>query len=151
MVGGERGRAACLVWPGPALHHATLRPTQQPLLGLYSPPTVTAGGERGAPGRGESITRVVRFSGQGVAQREEGGGGGTAGSAGIRLWEGRCRGGLCARVVRSFARVWCCPRFRLSLSGAYDLGGRYKATWKRGFKLPWREAGTQKTSVDPDQ
>jgi len=29
--------------------------------------------------------------------------------------------------------------------------GRYKATWKRGFKLPWREAGTPKTSVDPDQ
>ena len=23
--------------------------------------------------------------------------------------------------------------------------------WKRGFKLPWREAGTPKTSVDPDQ
>ena len=27
----------------------------------------------------------------------------------------------------------------------------YGFTWKRGFKLPWREAGTPKTSVDPDQ
>ena len=31
------------------------------------------------------------------------------------------------------------------------MEGGYKATWKRGFKLPWREAGTPKTSVDPDQ
>ena len=29
--------------------------------------------------------------------------------------------------------------------------GRCKATWKREFKLPWREAGPPKTSVDPDQ
>jgi hypothetical protein len=27
---------------------------------------------------------------------------------------------------------------------------RNKATLKRGFKLPWREAGTPKTSVHPD-
>ena len=29
--------------------------------------------------------------------------------------------------------------------------GIYKATWKREFKLPWREDGPPKTSVDPDQ
>ena len=29
--------------------------------------------------------------------------------------------------------------------------GRHKATWKRGFKLPWREGGPSKTVVDPDQ
>ena len=29
--------------------------------------------------------------------------------------------------------------------------GRYTATWKREFNLPWREAGPPKTSVDLDQ
>ena len=32
--------------------------------------------------------------------------------------------------------------------------GRYKATWKREFKLPWREAGPPNhhdDEVDPDQ
>ena len=56
----------------------------------------------------------------------------------------------CLKLAQSTSSIGFISQVLLALLGA----GRYKATWKREFKLPWREAGPPNhhdDKVDSDQ